>query len=76
MIKGSLASYTFEHMEIASYRILIAAAEQLADGETVAVCTENLRQEEAMANWLADAIGPTTVQFLSREAADSSTAKR
>ncbi|WP_352904992.1 DUF892 family protein [Mesorhizobium sp. M0700] len=33
VMKGSLASYTFEHMEIASYTILIAAAESLGETE-------------------------------------------
>ena len=34
VIKGALASYTFEQMEIASYRILIAAAEAVKDAST------------------------------------------
>jgi len=76
VIKGSLASYTFEHLEIGSYRILIAAAEQLGDEATAEVCRKNLREEEAMANWLSEAIGPTTMQFLSREVLDLESAKR
>jgi ferritin-like metal-binding protein YciE len=33
VVKGSLASYTFEQMEIASYKILIAAADYAGDQE-------------------------------------------
>ena len=37
VVKGTLASYTFEHMEIASYKSLIAAAEAVGDSETAAI---------------------------------------
>ena len=70
VVKGSLASYTFEHMEIASYRILIATAESLGDAETVAVCRRILDEEVAMAKWLEDNIGAVTLQFLSRDESD------
>lgn len=70
VVKGSLASYTFEHMEIASYRILIAAAESLNDQETVAVCHRILEEEVSMANWLEQNLGAVTLQFLSRDESD------
>jgi ferritin-like metal-binding protein YciE len=54
VIKGSLASYTFEHMEIASYTILVAAAEACGDTTTAAICSRILKEEQAMAQWLAD----------------------
>jgi ferritin-like metal-binding protein YciE len=76
VIKGSLASYTLEHMEIASYRILIAAAEELGDRETASVCSEILREEEAMAAWLADNIGLLTGEYLRREMLEIAEAKR
>ncbi|CCM79440.1 ferritin-like domain-containing protein [Rhizobium mesoamericanum] len=71
VVKGSLASYTFEHMEIASYRILIAAAESLGDAETVSVCRRILDDEVAMAKWLEEHIGAVTLQFLSRDESDA-----
>ena len=40
VVKGAMASYTFEHFEISAYRTLIAAAELAGDGETARVCTE------------------------------------
>jgi ferritin-like metal-binding protein YciE len=76
VIKGSLASYTFEHMEIASYTILIAAADELGDRETSQVCQKNLREEEAMAQWLMDNIGPVTREYLDREENIHAEAKR
>jgi ferritin-like metal-binding protein YciE len=76
VMKGSLASYTFEHMEIASYNILIAAANAVGESEVARVCEQNLREEEAMAEWLKEHIAGTTEQFLSRAESDSDRAKR
>jgi ferritin-like metal-binding protein YciE len=76
VVKGVLASYAFEHMEIASYRILIAAAEAAGDAETARVCREILREEEAMATWLADAIPGVTRTHLARSEAELEEAKR
>lgn len=69
VVKGAMASYTFEHLEIASYRTLIAAAERVGDEETRRVCEENLKEEEAMAAWLADHLPATTQKYLEREMA-------
>lgn len=66
VVKGTLASYTFENLEIASYRILITAAEQLGDGEAVEVFKHSLQQEEAMADWLATHSAEITRSYLSR----------
>jgi ferritin-like metal-binding protein YciE len=52
VVKGALASYTFKHMEIASYRLLIAAAEAVNDIATAHTCVEILLEEEAMALWI------------------------
>jgi ferritin-like metal-binding protein YciE len=67
VVKGSLASYTFEQMEIASYRILIAAAEHLGDQETKRVCETILKQELAMAQWLDEHAAEITRKFLERD---------
>ncbi|TIP26416.1 MAG: ferritin-like domain-containing protein [Mesorhizobium sp.] len=76
VMKGSLASYTFEHMEIASYTILIAAAESLGETEVVRACEENLREEVSMAEWLKDNLPATTEQFLAMADTESDSAKR
>lgn len=76
VMKGLLAGYTFEHYEIASYRILIAAAATLGDVETTRILRENLREEEDMAQWLSSSIDPLTAEYLEREANGSQRAKR
>jgi len=76
VMKGSLASYTFEHMEIASYTILVAAARSLGETEIARVCEENLREEEAMADWLMKHLPATAEQFLMRSETRVSSAKR
>ncbi|MGF7056200.1 ferritin-like metal-binding protein YciE [Bosea sp. OAE752] len=67
VIKGSMASYTFEHMEIAAYEVLIATAVACGDQETVAVCQRILNEEVAMAAWLGENLSSVTSQFLSLE---------
>lgn len=68
--KGVLASYAFEHMEIASYRMLAAAAEEIGDSETAHVCEQILHEELAMAKWLEEHMQEITLKFLRLEAAD------
>lgn len=76
IIKGAMASYTFEHMEIASYKILIATAEEAGDVETKQVCEQILKEEEAMASWLAEHMPQTVHQYLQRDEASGDDAKR
>ncbi|WP_296578539.1 ferritin-like domain-containing protein [Phreatobacter sp.] len=68
IIKGSMAGYTFEHMEIAAYRVLVATAERAGDIETRDACQAILKEEEEMAAWLAEHLAPTTLRYLEREA--------
>jgi ferritin-like metal-binding protein YciE len=75
VVKGVLATYTFEHMEIASYKILIAAAGKVGDSETKKVLEESLHEEEEMAKWLEHHFNPVTLQFLGREDTPQATAK-
>jgi ferritin-like metal-binding protein YciE len=75
VVKNSIADYAFEHFEIASYRSLVAAADELGEDEVKRVCEDILRQEEAMADWLEDHLPQVTQQYLRREAT-SQPAKR
>lgn len=75
VVKGSMAAYTFEHMEIASYKSLIATAEAAGDQETKQVLEGILRQEEAMASWLSEHLPSITKQYLQREETPGATAK-
>jgi ferritin-like metal-binding protein YciE len=76
VIKASLASYTFEQMEIASYRILVAGAEAVGDVTTAAVCTRILKEEEAMAAWLEQQMPNLVRAFLQLDQTPGITAKR
>jgi ferritin-like metal-binding protein YciE len=52
--KNFLADYAAEHFEIASYKALIATAEQIGEHQCIPVLREILREEEAMARWLEE----------------------
>jgi ferritin-like metal-binding protein YciE len=69
VMKGALANRAFEAMEIASYQILIKAAQEVGDTETATVCGQILREEEAMAKWLDEHIDALTAKYLQREEA-------
>jgi ferritin-like metal-binding protein YciE len=75
VVKGVLASYAFEHMEIASYKMLIVAAREVGDTQTAQVCEQILQEEIAMAKWLEDNMESITQKFLTLERAGA-TAKR
>ncbi|MDB5490683.1 MAG: hypothetical protein JWO78_532 [Micavibrio sp.] len=70
IVKGSMASYVFENLEIASYTILIAAAEADSQPKIASLCREILEQEKAMAEWLKNHLSETTKTFLQRDEAD------
>jgi ferritin-like metal-binding protein YciE len=76
VMKGSIASYAFEAMEIASYQILVVTARQAGDEETARVCEQILEEEKAMAEWLAQHLPHLTKQYLIREETPGATAKR
>jgi len=66
IVKASMASYVFEEMEIAAYKILMAAAEHCGDPETKRACEGILREEEEMARWLDERLPLVTREYLSR----------
>ncbi|WP_294932013.1 ferritin-like domain-containing protein [uncultured Paracoccus sp.] len=66
VVKGGLFSYSFEHMEIASYQILIATARRLGDTEAVSVLERIFDQEVDMANWLQDNMDSVVNEYLTR----------
>jgi len=75
IVKAAMATYTFQHVQIAAYRVLIAAAELLEDVDTKHVCETILAQEQAMANWLTEHLPDITQRFLVRAATPRATAK-
>ncbi|WP_343177764.1 DUF892 family protein [Pseudomonas sp. 4810-S13] len=76
VIKGAMAGYVFENMEIASYTALIAATKEAGDSETLAACEKILPQEIAMAEWLLEHLPELTQAFLRRSADPDKAAKR
>jgi ferritin-like metal-binding protein YciE len=60
IVKNFLADYASEHFEIACYRSLIAAAEELEQPEIARICREILTDEEAMAQWLEERLPEVT----------------
>lgn len=66
LVKNFLADYAAEHLEIASYRAIIALARELGDRNTALVCEEILWEEEEMARWLEENL-PTAVRETLRE---------
>ena len=64
VVKGAMAGYTFEHLEIATYRTLIAAAEAAGDGQTKAACESILAEERAMADWLEEHLPAVAQRFI------------
>lgn len=68
VVKGIMACYVFEHLEISSYTSLIAAAKELGEVETQSVLEGILVQEKEMANWLLKHTPEITRAYLHREA--------
>lgn len=54
IVKNFLSDYAAEHFEIASYRALIATAEQIGEHQAIPVLEEILAEEEAMARWIEE----------------------
>lgn len=76
VVKGAMAGYVFENMEIASYTVLIEAAEAAGDSATAQACRSILKEEVAMAEWLKDHLPEVTRAFLARSADPDAEAKR
>lgn len=67
IVKSLLVIYTFTHMKIAGYRILVAATEIVGDSQTCDACDRILFHEMNMLAWLDELLEPTTLQYLMRE---------
>ena len=67
VIRGAMAGYAFEHVEIGVYRVLIAAADELEEEEAKAVFERILEEELVMASWLGSNLDDMTRVFLMRD---------
>ena len=66
VLKSGIADYAFEHYEIASYKMLIAAAGEAGEHQVEGILQGNLREEEEMAAWLAQHLPEVTREYLPR----------
>jgi ferritin-like metal-binding protein YciE len=64
MPKNCLLAYAYEAFEIASYRSLLGAAEELDMEDLRAMCERYIREEQEMANFLFDHLPEITRQYL------------
>lgn len=69
VIKNTIANFAFEHYEIAGYVSLLTLAEATGHDRAKLALNESLREEEQMAQWILDHIGPTTLRYVERTAA-------
>ncbi len=70
VVKGAVTSYAFEHLEIAHYRMLIAAADELDEQAAKLVLERILADEVAMAGWIEANLDAITRVFLMRDERD------
>ncbi|WP_423760992.1 ferritin-like domain-containing protein [Burkholderia sp. NLJ2] len=76
VVKGALAGYAFEQVEIAAYTVLVAVAQAAGEDEIRACCERILQQERDMAAWLLRHLPELTMAFLDRSAVDRIDSKR
>ncbi|MCW6031782.1 ferritin-like domain-containing protein [Pantoea sp. JK] len=76
VVKGAISGNVFEHLEIASYTSLIAAAQHLNDHESADIFSRIREQEIAMADWTLTHLPDVTEQYLIRSATPGVEAKK
>ena len=64
ILKNTFANQAFENFEVASYRSLITVAEAGGFSEAIPLLQATLREEEAMAAWVAESVPMITRRFL------------
>lgn len=69
VMKNTFANYAFEHFEIASYRALLEMAEAAGDTAAPRLLEQSLQEEQRMAEWISQNLGPTVRRYIQREAA-------
>jgi ferritin-like metal-binding protein YciE len=68
LAKDALMDYGAEQFEVGAYTALIAAAEEIEEPEVARLCRENLREDEAMAEWLLRQVPKVVRKTLHEEA--------
>jgi ferritin-like metal-binding protein YciE len=68
VLKNTMANYAFEHYEIASYKSLLTLADLAGQSRARTALETSLREEEQMAAWIDEHIGPTVRRYVERSA--------
>lgn len=68
-VKATMACLAFEHMEVAAYTVLFAAAHQAGDIQCQRMFDTMLHEEQAMAAWLRGSLPGLVQAYLARDAA-------
>lgn len=67
LVKNRLSDYSMEHLEIASYKAIIAAAEALGHQDIAEACRSILVDEEQMAEWLDQNVAGVVQEYLAEQ---------
>lgn len=76
IVKNSFANYAFEHFEIAAYKSLLVLAEDGGFANATLLLTQSLGEEQAMAQWIDDALPTITRRYASLYAEGGSSAAK
>ena len=69
VVKNTFANFAFEHYEIAAYKSLLTLADVITNSAGQSLLQTSLQEEQAMADWIEQLIGPTTLRYVERTAA-------
>lgn len=67
LVKNCLAECSTEHLEIASYKALIASAEALGHSDIADACRRILSDEQRMADWLDQNLAGVVQEHLAQQ---------
>lgn len=64
VVKDVLSESATEHFEVACYKSLIAAAEEMNQPRVMQACRENMEEDKAMADWVDGQVPTITRRFM------------
>lgn len=76
IVKNSFANYAFEHFEIAAYKSLLVLAEDGGFATAAPLLKQSLGEEQAMAQWIDDALPDITRRYATLYAEGGSSAAK
>jgi len=64
VLSGCAAAYTLEHLEVATYRVIITTAEEANLKDIAKSCRDNMTEDLHMADWLLERLPGLTRRYL------------